>query len=92
MISFDTSDMYPSLPKQDVITDVFRWINDENFKLSMNKKGLIELVIISVEFVSFSCNGQYFDQKDGLFIGSPTSPVFAELYLYKELRKFMFIE
>ena len=84
--------MYPSLPKQDVITDVFRWINDENFKLSMNKKGLIELVIISVEFVSFSCNGQYFDQKDGLFIGSPMSPVFAELYLYKELRKFMFIE
>ena len=42
--------------------------------------------------MSFSCNGQYFDQKDGLFIGSPMSPVFAELYLYKELRKFMFIE
>ena len=75
--------MYPSLPKQDVITDVFRWINDENFKLSMNKKGLIELVIISVEFVSFSCNGQYFDQKDGLFIGSPTSPAFAELYIQR---------
>ena len=58
--------MYPSLPKQDVITEVVRRINDENFKPSMNKKALIELVIISVEFMSFSCNGQYFDQKDGL--------------------------
>ena len=30
--------------------------------------------------MSFSFNGQYFDKKDGLFIGSPTSPAFAELY------------
>ena len=42
MISFDISDMYPSLPKQDVITEVVRRINDENFKPSMNKKALIE--------------------------------------------------
>ena len=83
MISFDVSDMYPSLPKQDAITEVARRINEENFKPSMNKKALIELVIISVEFMSFSCNGQYFDQKDGLFIGSPTSPAFAELYIQR---------
>ena len=33
--------------------------------------------------MSFSCNGQYFDQKDGLFIGSPMSPAFAELYIQR---------
>ena len=38
MISFDIPDMYPSLPKQDVITEVVRRINDENFKPSINKK------------------------------------------------------
>ena len=83
MISFDISDMYPSLPKRNVFTEVVRRINNENFKPSRNKKALIELVIISVEFMSFSCNGQYFDQKDGLFIGSPTSPAFAELYIQR---------
>ena len=83
MISFDISDMYPSLSKQDVIIEVVRMINDKNSKPSMNKKALIELVIISVEFMSFSCNGQYFDQKDGLFIGPPTSPAFAELYIQR---------
>ena len=83
MISFDISDMYPSLPKQDVITEVVGRINDENFKPSMNKKALIELVTISVEFMSFSCNGHDFDQKDGLFIGSPTTPAFAELYIQR---------
>ena len=33
--------------------------------------------------MSFSCNGQYFDQKDGLFIGSPMPPEFAELYIQR---------
>ena len=83
MISFDISDMYPSLPKQDVITEVIRRINDENFKPSMNKKALTELVNISVEFMSFSCNNQYYEQKDGLFIGSSTSPALAELYIQR---------
>ena len=83
MISFDISDMYPSLHKQDVITEVVRRINDENFKSSMNKKALIELVNISVEFMSFSCNNKYYEQKDGLFIGSPTSPAFSELYIQR---------
>ena len=83
MINLDISDMYPSLLKQDFIPEVGRRINDKNLKLSMNKKALIELVIISVEFISFSCNGQYFDQKDGLFIGLPTSPAFAELYIHR---------
>ena len=33
--------------------------------------------------MSFSCNGQYFDQKGGSFIGWPTSPAFAELYIQR---------
>ena len=56
--------------------------NDKNFESSMNKKALIELVIISVQFMSFSCNSQCYYQKDGLLIGSP-SPAFAELYIQK---------
>ena len=39
--------------------------------------------MISVEFMPFSCNGQYHDQKDGVFIGLPTSPAFAELYIQR---------
>ena len=40
MISFDISDMYPSLPKQHVTTEVARRINDKNFKPPMNKKSI----------------------------------------------------
>ena len=75
--------MYPSLPKQDVITEVLRRINDQNFNPSKNKKALIELVIISVEFMSISCNYQYYDHKNRLFTGSPTILAFAELYIQR---------
>ena len=79
----DISDMYPSLPKQDVITEVARRNNDQNFKPSKNRKALVELVIISVEFMSFGWNGQYYGQKDVSFIGSQTSPEFSELYIQR---------
>ena len=49
----------------------------------MNKKVLIELVIILAEFMSSSFNVQYFDQKNELFIGSPKSPAFSELYIQR---------
>ena len=49
----------------------------------MNKKASIELVNNWIEFMSFSCNNQYHDQEDGLFIGWPTSPAFAELYIQR---------
>ena len=57
IINFDIPDMYPSSPKYGAITEVVRRINDENVKPSMHKKALTELVIISVDFMSFSCNG-----------------------------------
>ena len=33
--------------------------------------------------MSFSCNNQYHERKYGLFIGSPTSPAFAEIYIQR---------
>ena len=79
MISFDISDMYPSLLKQYAIAEVVRRINDKNFKPSMNKKALSELVNISVEFMSFSCNNHQRHQH-------------LQNYIYKELKKFMSTE
>ena len=66
--------MYPSLPKQVVITEVVTRINDENLEPSMNKKALTELVSISVEFMSLAQQRHQHLQN----------------YTYKELKKFMF--
>ena len=81
MISFDISDMYPSIPKQDVIAEVVRRINDKNFKPSINKKALIEFVNISV-FMIKKMDYSLVQQRHQ----------HLQNYIYKELKKFMFAE
>ena len=40
--------------------------------------------------MSFTIDQKYYNQKQGLFIGAPFSPCFAEIY--KEWEKIMFIQ
>ena len=41
--SFDIKDMYPSLPKYDVLSEIKNRINDNNFLNGIDKCALIEL-------------------------------------------------
>ena len=75
--------MYPSLPKQDVIKEVERRILSDSFQTKFNKETLVRLAKISLEFMSFRIGNKYYEQADGLFIGSPASPCFAELFIQR---------
>ena len=83
MISFDIADMYPSLPKVDVINEIIRRIKDPLFKTKIDKQLLIRLSKLVLNFTTFEINNKFYKQLDGLFIGSPASPIFAELYIQK---------
>ena len=82
-MSFDICDMYPSLPKNDVMNEVERRINNSSFKTKINKQALIRLARLSVSHMTFKISGKYYVQSDGLFIGSPASPCFAELFIQR---------
>lgn len=41
--------MCPSLPKEDIVTEVIKKINDKKHKPSMNKKSFIQFVNISTK-------------------------------------------
>ena len=87
--SFDVEDMYPSLPRAEVLKWVSRLIKLPHFKL----KSINEPSYRSVKFVLqmyFHVEYHYLEQKDGLFIGAPSSPPFAELYLLKLEREYIF--
>ncbi|XP_057308243.1 uncharacterized protein LOC130646122 [Hydractinia symbiolongicarpus] len=83
LVSFDIADMYPSLPKSEVIHEVERRIREDTFKTNLNKEALVRLVKISVEFMTFKIGNKFYNQADGLFIGSPASPCFAEIYIQR---------
>ena len=44
---------------------------------------MIELAILSLDFMSFTNDKKYYNQKQGLLIGSPTSPCFTEIYIQR---------
>ena len=81
LVSFDISDMYPSLPKEQVIQEVIRRIKNKNFKTKVNKEALIRFARISIQFMTFKIGDEFYNQADGLFIGSPASPCYAELFI-----------
>ena len=83
LISFDIVDMYPSLPITDVLKEVIRRIKGETFQASIKKEGLIKLAQLSVAYNSFQINGKFYKQAEGLFIGSPASPAFAEIFVQR---------
>ena len=53
-VSFDIKDMYPSLSKYDVLSEIKNRINNNKFVTSIDKCALIELAILSLEFMSFT--------------------------------------
>ena len=62
-VSFDIRDMYPSLAKYDVLSEIKSRINDKKFVTNINKSALIELTMLSLKFMSFSIDQKYYYQK-----------------------------
>ena len=90
IVSFDVEDMYPSLPRAEVLKEVSRLIKLPHFRPKINKRALIKLCEICLSQMYFRVEDRYFEQKDGLFIGAPSSPPFGELYLQKLEREYIF--
>ena len=78
-VSFDIKDMYPSLPRCDVLSIIKNRINGNNFVTSVDKC----VSILSVEFMSFTIDQKYYNQKQDLFKGAPCSPCFGQIYIQR---------
>ena len=75
-VSFDIKDMYLSFMKYNVLSERKNRINHNKFVTSIDKCALIELAILSLEFMSLMIDKIYYNQKQCLFTGAPTSPCF----------------
>ena len=51
--------MYPSLPKNEVVAEVIR-IKEPELKPNVNKDALIQLVSLSVKFMSFKISNKFY--------------------------------
>ena len=67
-VSFYIKDMYSPLAKYDVLSEIKNRINNRKSAASIDKYVLIELAVVSLEFMSFTIDQKYCNQNQGLFI------------------------
>ena len=63
--------------------ELIRRIEEAGFKPNINNNLLIQLVSLSGKVMTFKINNKFYQQADGLFIGSLSSPCFAEICIQR---------
>ena len=90
MVSFDVESLFTNEPT----TKTIELILDLAFKKTetfheLNRDELRELLTICVQQSHFQFNGNYFDQIDGVAMGSPLGPFFANVFMSNFEREHM---
>ena len=87
IVSFDMEDMYPSLPTAEMVKKVIKL---PHFRPKINKEAFIKICEVCLSQMYCRVAGHYFELTDGLFIGPLSSSLFAEQYLQKLEREYIF--
>ena len=82
MISFDVKSLFTNVPLNETINIILRKVYDEN-KIVTNipRSVLKELLYLCTKHVHFKFNGEIYTQCDGVAMGSPLGPLFANIFM-----------
>ncbi|XP_071443316.1 putative nicotine oxidoreductase [Hetaerina americana] len=80
LVSFDVKDLFTNIPISEAVK-----VAEETLKQTGAEPPFLDeflaLLRVCVEENYFKFNGKFFQQKDGLAMGSPLSPLLADLYM-----------
>ncbi|BHF67730.1 hypothetical protein SprV_0301075800 [Sparganum proliferum] len=83
MLSFDIASLFTNVLVAETINYLCDVIRDTNYPLGMPVETLKELLTRCTQNVQFLCNGQLYRQIDGVAMGSPLGPFFANVFMGK---------
>ena len=81
MVSFDVVSLFTSIPLDETIDLAVNLLMDNEPSIKMSKKQLKKLFHFATAQTHFMFNGDYYDQVDGVAMGSPLGPVLANLFM-----------
>ena len=81
MVSFDVESLFTNIPLLESIELAVDYILTENPNIKLSKDNLKELFLIATAQTHFLFQGNYYDQIDGVAMGSPLAPVLANLFM-----------
>jgi hypothetical protein len=80
LISFDINNLFTCVPKAESVLRAQAALNNATTPKKLSKE-LISLINMVINQNYFSFNNRFYIQSDGLAMGSPLSPLLAELFL-----------
>ena len=81
MVSFDVTSLFTNIPLKETIEIVCDLIFDNNPNIKITKAELKKLFNFATSETHFLFKGEYYDQIDGVAMGSPLAPVLANLFM-----------
>ena len=81
LVSLDVTSLFTNVPTDEVISFLGRRFDALEISLPVPKKEFLELIRLCVNNNFFQFKDQFFRQKFGISMGSPLSPVLANLYM-----------
>ena len=83
MLSFDVESLFTNIPALETIDIILKRIysNEIEYFHGLNKDELKKLLIVCTQESHFQFNNEFFDQVDGVSMGSPLGPLFANIFM-----------
>ena len=84
MVSYDVVSMYTNVDTESALKTLENWLRRHTDILNgtnLSSEGIIKLMSLCVSNTYFTHNGKFYKQKQGLPMGSPISPLLANIWL-----------
>ena len=81
MVSFDVVNLFTNIPLDETIDLAIDRIFKHHKNIKMTKIQMRKLFVFATKQTHFVYNGQYYDQIDGVAMGSPLGPKLANLFM-----------
>lgn len=81
IVSFDVVNLFPSIPINDASTEIHKLIDNSKTLQAIEKQDLKHLFDICLNQNYFKFQENIFIQKEGLTMGSPLSPLVADIFM-----------
>ena len=83
MVSFDVSSLFTNVPVTETIEIILNrcFVNKDDKFHGLSRRQLKELLEVCVQKCIFKFDGEYYEQIDGVSMGNPLGPLFANVFM-----------
>ena len=81
LVSYDVTSLFTNIPLQETIDIAINLIFNHNPNLSITRKELKKLLLFAISQTHFIFNSKFYNQIDGVAMGSPLVPILANILM-----------